>query len=178
MMRPIENPCLDQWLREHLRKPFTRRINVFAKVRMMNETFAADFQLRSELAQVFFDYVPVRVHKGIETENEIDRRIGNHGQGTAVIQDAVDVRMTGETLLTRLDTVVRFINRPQLVAIILQVMRPPPKPRRNFQNRARRQTLANPRKNCAGPLRGRAAPRLRPLLTRLFPVVLHPFGIA
>src|SRR5439155_24968731 len=52
-------------------------------------------------------------------------------------------------------------------------MRPPPEPGRDFQNRTRRQTLANPRKNCAGPLRGRAAPRLRPFLARLFPIVLH-----
>src|SRR5438093_13248007 len=52
-------------------------------------------------------------------------------------------------------------------------MRPPPEPGRDFQNRTRRQTLANPRKNCAGPLRGRAAPRLRPFLPRLFPIVLH-----
>ena len=72
MMRPIENLRFNQWLREHLRKPFTRRINVFAKVRMMNETFAADFQLRSELAQVLFDYLPIRMHEGIEAENEID----------------------------------------------------------------------------------------------------------
>ena len=72
MMRPVENPCLDQRFRERFRKPFPRRINVFAKVRMMNETFAADFQLRSELAEVFFDYVPVGMNKGIETENEID----------------------------------------------------------------------------------------------------------
>ena len=71
MMRPVENLRLDQRLRERLRKPFSRRINVFAKVRMMNETFAADFQLRSKLAQVFFDDFPVRVHKRIETENEI-----------------------------------------------------------------------------------------------------------
>ena len=69
MMRPVENLRLDQRLRERLRKPFARRINVFAKVRMMNETFAADFQLRSKLAQVRFDHVPVRMHKRIETEN-------------------------------------------------------------------------------------------------------------
>src|SRR5205814_1886477 len=84
MMRPVENLRLDQRFRERLRKPFARRINVFAEIRMMNETFAADFQLRF-----------------------------------------------------------------------------------------RRQTLPNPRENCAGPLRGRAAPRLRPFLTRLFPIVLH-----
>src|SRR5262245_3220506 len=79
MMSPVENLRLDQRLREGLRKPFARRINVFAKVRMMNKTFAADFQLRSKLAQICFDDFPVRVHKRIETENEIDRRVGNHG---------------------------------------------------------------------------------------------------
>ena len=71
MMRPIENLCLDQRLREHLGKPFPRRINVFAKIRMMNETFATDFQLRCQLTQVFFDNLPIGMHKGIETENEI-----------------------------------------------------------------------------------------------------------
>ena len=80
------------------------------------------------------------------------------------------MRSTGKTLLARFDTIVRFINGPQLVAVILQIMRPPPEPWRDFQNRFRRQTLANPRKNCAGPLRGRAAPRLRPFLARLFPI--------
>ena len=52
-------------------------------------------------------------------------------------------------------------------------MRPPTEPGRDFQNRACRQTLPNSRKNCAGPLRGRATPRFRPFLARLFPIVLH-----
>ena len=72
MMRPVENFRLDQWLRDRRRKPFARRIDVFSKIRMMNETFAADFQLRAELSQVRFDHVTVRMHQGIETENEID----------------------------------------------------------------------------------------------------------
>jgi len=172
-MRPVENLRLDQRLRERLREPFAWRINVFAKVRMVNETFAADFQLRFKLSQVRFDDLPVRMYKGIETENEIDGRVGNHRQGTAVIQHAADMRNTRKTLLTCFDTLVRFINRPQFVAVILQKMRPPSEPGRDFQNRARRQTLANPRKNCADPLRGRTAPRFRPFLARLFPVVLH-----
>src|SRR5438876_419695 len=81
--------------------------------------------------------------------------------------------MTRKTLPARFDTIARLINGPQFVAVILQIMRPPPEPGCDFQNRARRQTLANPRKNCAGPLRGRAAPRLRPFLARLCPIVLH-----
>ena len=83
------------------------------------------------------------------------------------------MRNTRKTLLTRFDTIARLINGPQFVAVILQIIRPPPEPGRDFQNRARRQTLANPRKNCVSPLRGRAAPWLRPFLARLFPIVLH-----
>src|SRR6476620_11235316 len=83
------------------------------------------------------------------------------------------MRNTRKTLLTRFDTIVRFINGPKFVAVILQIMRPPPEPRRDLQNGSHRQTVANPGKNCAGPLRGRAAPRLRPFLARLFPIVLH-----
>src|SRR5215471_16452997 len=113
------------------------------------------------------------MHEGLETENEIDGRGGNHRQGEAVIENAVDMRMARETLLTGFDTRARFINRPQLIAVVLQIMRPPSEPRRDFQNRIRRHTVANTRKNCADPLRGRTAPRLRPFLARLFPVVLH-----
>src|SRR6476646_6787729 len=83
------------------------------------------------------------------------------------------MRNTGKTLLTRFDTIARLINGPQLVTVVLQIMRPPPEPGRDFQNRPYRQTVANPRKNCAGPLRGIAAPRLRPFLARLCPIVLH-----
>src|SRR6266536_2975860 len=56
-------------------------------------------------------------------------------------------------------------------------MRPPPEPGRDFQNRTRRQTLANPRKNCAGPLCSGTAPRLRPFLARLLPIVFHLLGM-
>ena len=119
MMCPIENLRFDQGLRERLRKPLARRINVFPKVRMMNETFAADFQLRSKLSQVRFDDLPVRMHKGIETENEIHRCVGNHGQGAAIIQKAANMRNTRETLPTCFDTIARLINGPQFVAVIL-----------------------------------------------------------
>src|ERR1700747_2156800 len=172
-MRPIEDLRLDQRLRERLGQPFPRRIKVFAKIRMMNETFAADFQLGPELAQVRFHHVPVRMHKGNKTENEIHRRVGNHQQGAAVIQVAANMRNTRKTLPTRIDTFARLINSPQLVAVILQIMGPSSEPRPDFQNRVRWQTLANPRKNCAGPLCPRAAPRLRPFLARLSPIVVH-----
>src|SRR5882757_9959560 len=52
-------------------------------------------------------------------------------------------------------------------------MRPPHEPGRDFQDRTRRQTLANPGKDCAGPLCSRATPRSRPFLACLSPIVLH-----
>ena len=72
MMRPVENLQFDQRFRYCVWEPLTRRINVFTKVRMMNETFAADFQFRGELAEVRLHNIAVRMYEGIETENEID----------------------------------------------------------------------------------------------------------
>ena len=173
MVRPVENLRFDQRFGERLGKPFAQRINVFAKIRVMDETFATDFQLGSKLAQVRFHNIPIRMNEGIEAKNEIHRRIGNHRQRATVIENAVNVRMTCKTFPAGFDTVARLIHGPQLVAVILQIMRPASEPRSDFQNRSRRETLANSRKNCAGPLRGRAAPRFRPFLSRLSPVVIH-----
>ena len=72
MMRPVENLQFNQRFRQRAWEPLARRINVFAKIRMMNETFAADFQFRSELAEVRLHNIAVRVHEGIETKDEID----------------------------------------------------------------------------------------------------------
>ena len=72
MMRPIQNLKFDQRFREGVGKPFTSRINVFAKIRMMDETFAADFQFDSQFAEVRLHDVRICMHEGIETENEID----------------------------------------------------------------------------------------------------------
>ena len=103
MMRPIENLQFDQRFRQCVWEPFTRRINVFAEIGMMNETFAADFQFRSELAQIGFQHLTVWMHKGIEAENEIDRRIGNHRQRAAIVEGAAYMRIRRETLSTRVD---------------------------------------------------------------------------
>ena len=83
------------------------------------------------------------------------------------------MRIRRETLATCLDAFTRFINGPQLLAVILQIMRPPSEAWRNFQNRASRQTIANTRKNCAVSLRMRGAPWVRPFLARLVPIVFH-----
>ena len=72
MMRPVENLQFDQQFRQRVWKPLTRRINIFAKIRMMNETFAADSQFRSEFAEVRLHNIAVRVYEGIETEDKID----------------------------------------------------------------------------------------------------------
>ena len=72
MMRPIENLCLDQRFSEKRGNPFAWRVNVFAKIGMMNETFAADFQFRSEFAEVRLHDIAVRMYEGIEAKNKID----------------------------------------------------------------------------------------------------------
>ena len=68
------------------------------------------------------------------------------------------MRLSRETLTARFDAFTRFINGPQLVAVILQIMRPPPEAGRNFQNRAGWQKLANARENCAVPIAQRNCP--------------------
>src|SRR6266498_2871624 len=83
------------------------------------------------------------------------------------------VRISCESVPARLDAFIRFIDDPQLLAVILEIMRPSSKARRNLQNRASWQKVADARKDGAGPLRGGTAPRCRPFLARLFPVVLH-----
>ncbi len=83
------------------------------------------------------------------------------------------MRLCSETPPTRFDAFTRFINGPQLVAVIFEIVRPPPETGRNFQNRADRQKLANTRENCSVPLRSGTAPRRRPFLARLFPIVFH-----
>src|SRR5215472_10614830 len=85
----------------------------------------------------------------------------------------MQVRVSRETLATRFDAFARAINNPQFPAVLFQIMCPSPETGPNFQNRARRQTIANPRKNCAVPLRSGTAPRHRPFLACLFPIVFH-----
>src|SRR5262245_660995 len=83
------------------------------------------------------------------------------------------MRYTGKTLLTRFDALVRFINSPQLVAMILQIMRPTPEAGGDFQNGAGWQTVLNTRKDSAKPLRRGSSPRRRPFFTGIFPIVFH-----
>ena len=72
MVRPIENLRFDQWFRYCLGKPLSVGIGVLTKIRMMNETFAARFQFRSQFAQISLDDVAVRMNERIKTENKID----------------------------------------------------------------------------------------------------------
>src|SRR5438552_3558583 len=113
MMWPIEDLCLNQRFRQRLRKPLPSGVNVFAEIGMMNEAFPADFQFRSEFAQVRFHDFTIRMHKRVETEDKIDRSIRNHRQRASVIQAAMHVCLTRETFTTRSDAFTRFINSPQ-----------------------------------------------------------------
>src|SRR5882724_8336554 len=119
---------------------------------MMNEAFATGFQFGSQFAQVRFDHLAVCVYKRIETEHEIDRGVGNHRQRTPIIEVTAHMRINSETLTAGFDTFLGAINDPQLLAIIFEVVRPPPKTRRNFQNRPGWQAISNTRKDGTGPL--------------------------
>src|SRR6266496_6175737 len=83
------------------------------------------------------------------------------------------VRTGRETLETRFDAFCGLINSPKLFAVIFEIMRPPAEAGRDFQNCAGWQEIANARKDCAGPLCGGTAPRFRPFLARLSPIVFH-----
>jgi len=83
------------------------------------------------------------------------------------------VQIGGEPLATRLNAFTRFINSPEFVAIIFEIVRPSTETGRDFQNRADWQAMANARENRRRPLRGGAAPGGRPLLARFVPIVLH-----
>jgi hypothetical protein len=72
MMFPIEQLDFAQNFSQRLRKTFRHRIRVGAEVGMMNETFATDLELASQLAHVGFHGFALRVHKRIEAENKID----------------------------------------------------------------------------------------------------------
>src|SRR5438045_4194468 len=62
------------------------------------------------------------------------------------------MRIARETLPTRVDARTRTINNPQLFAIVLEIMSPPPEAGCNFQNRARWKTIANGPKRVGTPL--------------------------
>src|SRR6266446_5394786 len=83
------------------------------------------------------------------------------------------MRINSETPTARFDTFLGAINNPQLLAIIFEVVRPPPKTRRNFQDRLRRQESTNAWKNGTEPLRRRRSPRRGPFLPCIFPIVFH-----
>ena len=83
------------------------------------------------------------------------------------------MRLSRETPTTRFDTFTGRVDHPEFLTIIFEIMRPPPKAGRYFQNRPGWQAISNTRKDGAGPLRGGTAPGLGPLLTCIFPIVLR-----
>src|SRR5436190_6779511 len=83
------------------------------------------------------------------------------------------MRINSETPTARFDTFLDAINNPQILAIIFEIVRPPPETRRDFQDRFRRQAITNARKNGAEPLRRRRSPRRGPFLPCIFPIVFH-----
>jgi len=81
------------------------------------------------------------------------------------------MRLGRETPTTRFDTFIGGVNNPEFLTIIFEIMRPPPKAGRYFQNRPGWQAISNTRKNATSPLRGRTAPGLGPFLACILPIV-------
>jgi len=78
MMVLVKNVQFGQKLSDWRRKPSLWRVRVFAKIRMMDESPAMNFQLAAQFAQVFFYDFTLKVHEYVETEDEIDRLVGKH----------------------------------------------------------------------------------------------------
>src|SRR5206468_3173989 len=113
------------------------------------------------------------MYERVETEHEVHRSIGNHRQGAAIVQVAAYMRLSRETPTTRFDTFIGGVNTPKFLAIIFEIMRPPPKAGRYLQNRPGWQAISNTRKDGTGPLGGRTAPGLGPFLACILPIVLR-----
>src|ERR1044071_542587 len=113
------------------------------------------------------------MYERVETEHKIHGGIGNHRQRAAIVKVAAHTRLSREPLTTRFDTFVGGVNNPEFLAIILEIMRPPPKAGGYLQNRPSRQAISNTGKDGTRPLRGRSPPRLGPLLACIFPIVLR-----
>ena len=79
-MFPIEDLCLDQQFSHAQRKAFAKRVRVFAEIRVMNESSAADSQFGAQFAEIGFDNLPFYVHQRIEAKNEIDRLVRKNRQ--------------------------------------------------------------------------------------------------
>src|SRR5204863_4932922 len=108
----------------------------------------------------------------IKAEDKIDRLIRNHLQAPAIIHVIAYFRIRTEPLPASIHALRVRLQEMQIMAMLLQVITPPPKSRSDLKDRVRRQRRLDPRQNTPKPLCRRPTPRLRPFFTRGDPFVV------
>jgi len=137
----------------------------------MEETSSADFQFRSQLAQVRLDETVSVVDERVKAKNEVNRVVRYHRQRVPVVVINLDARVVTEAAAARFETVGGFLHQPQIVAMVLKVVRPPAETGGDFENCASREPIANPREDHTGPLRCGIPPWFRPFLPAVCPIL-------
>ena len=84
---------------------------------MVDEAPAPRPQLVSGLRQVSVHRFGVGVDQRIEAEDEIDATVRHHSEGCTVVHDVLDVVIARESLATRGDAPIGYINQNQPVAV-------------------------------------------------------------
>jgi hypothetical protein len=84
----------------------------------------------------------------------------------------LDAWLVLERAAAPFETLVVFLHKPQIVAMVLEGMCPPAKTGGDFENCASRKAIANPRENHTGPLRCGIFPWFRPFLSAVCPILL------
>jgi hypothetical protein len=144
------------------------------EIGVMDEADPVRRQLLGELAQVAAEHWRLGMDERIVAEDEIDAARRHRLQREAVVHVVGDVVRLGEAPLTGLDALRREVDDDQLVAQLLQIVRPAPEPGRDLEDARRGQKAQQARQQDGVPDVLAAAPGDRPLIATLRPRVRVP----
>lgn len=97
-----------------------------AQIGVMQERDAVGRQDPAQLGQVSAHDRRLGMHQRVEAEHEVDRVVGGHGEGGPVVDEGADVRLAGEPLPAVRDRRLGDVDDHQLVAQVLEEVRPAP----------------------------------------------------
>jgi len=137
----------------------------------MNESNPLIGQLAGQLTQIGLDDLPGHVNKRVETENKVDRPVGDHLEAASIVRVIEQLRVIGETAAADFDAALVGIDDVEALAMFSQIMGPAPKAWTELENRAGRQVVPDPRPDRSTPLRRRSTPRRRPFFAAFLPFV-------
>src|ERR1019366_7270126 len=135
----------------------------------MNECSSVAFKNSGKLCDVRLDDVNFSMNQGVKTEDEVNRVVGDHIEGFAIVEDEFKVLVECEALAAFLDAVGVQIYADQVIALIFQELGPSPIARRNFQYGSCGQKFFYARQNSSRPLFFRAAPTIGPFVAAARP---------